>query len=161
MIKQTAVAKTFKTRIIDIGKGVDMNHGIKIGLAGKMESDEETLGDWKKYILYYNAMNGGIYYKRKSPIQVVERSDEGDVVEWELTPPDIEAGIQYATGQLKINGNSKGNPVILEDFEDLYPTLCIASSQAKVETGYHDMEYPERKEGNSNVLLLDLISISF
>ena len=82
--------------------------------------------------------------------------DQSDVVEWEITPADIEQGIQYDTAQLKINGNPKGNPEILKDSKDLYPTLCIASSRAKVEAGYLDMEYPKRIEGNSNVLSLYL-----
>ena len=156
-VKQTAVTKNFKTRIIDVGKGVGGTEGIKIGIAFKMNLDNETLEDWKKCILYYNTMNGGIYYKGQSPIQFLDRCEESDVVEWEITCSNIEQGLQYDTAQLKINGNSKGNPVILKEFKDLYPTLCIASSQAKVETGYHDMEYPKRIEGNFNVLSLYLI----
>ena len=156
-VKQTAVVKTFKTRILDIGKGVGEAKGIKIGIAFKMDLDTETLEDWKKCILYYNTMNGGIYYKGQDPIQFLDRCEESDVVKWEITSSDVEQGIQYDTAQLKINGNSKGNPVILKEFKDLYPTLCIASSQAKVETGYHDMEYPKRIEGNFNVLSLYLI----
>ena len=148
MIKQTAVAKTFKTRIIDVGKGVDIIYGIRIGLACKMESDS----DWTNNLLYYNVMNGGIYYKRKSKtaIQFLERCEKSDVVEWELTSSSIEKGI-LNTAQLKINGTSKGDPVILDKFEDLYPTLRIASSQAKVETGYHNMDCPKHIEGNFNV----------
>ena len=157
MIKQTAVVKTFKTRILDIGKGVGEAKGIKIGIAFKMDLDTETLEDWKKCILYYNTMNGGIYYKGQDPIQFLDRCEESDVVKCEITSSDVEQRIQYDTAQLKINGNSKGNPVILKEFKDLYPSLCIASSQAKVETGYHDMEYPKRIEGNFNVLSLYLI----
>ena len=156
-VKQTAVAKTFKTRIIDIGKCVDEAEGIKIGIAFKMDLGTETLKDWKKCMLYYNAMNGGIYYKGESPIQFLDRCEESDVVEWEITCSNIEQGLQYDTAQLKINGKSKGNPVVLKESKDLYPTLCIASSQAKVEAGYHDMEYPKRIEGNFNVLSLYLI----
>ena len=53
------------------------------------------------------------------------------------------------SASLKINGKMKGKPIIVEDDNDLFPTLHISSSGAKIQSGYQDINYSK----NSSFLL--------
>ena len=140
----------FKARVIEIGESVraDANVGIEFGLARKMDLNMNIPHKWKKFGMHYNWLNGGIYHKDIDPLELVERCNPNDVVEWEITSENNDQGLQARKAVLKINGEEKGKSFILAENEYVYPTLHLASSGAKIEVGYHDMEYPEYLEGN-------------
>ena len=139
----------FKTKVIEIGESIiaDQNVGIEIGLATKLDSSLKTPHEWNKFGCHFNVLNGGIYHKLIHPMNFVERAESNDVVEWTLTCSNTEDGQLSKLAVLKINGETKGKPLQLKGGEDLFPTIHIASTGAKVEAGYHDMTYPTKVKG--------------
>ena len=56
------------------------------------------------------------------------------------------------SASLKINGKMKGEPIIVEDDNDLFPTVHISSSGAKIQSGYQDINYSKNTEGKAENL---------
>ena len=126
-----------------------MGHfGIKIGLAHKLDPDMPTPHKWREFDCFYNCQNGLICRKAISPRlgKFVERGGPNDVVQWTIACSNIKGQV-LKSAVLKINGVAKGKPIAINGEEDLFPTIHIASSEAELEAGYHDMEYPENVEG--------------
>ena len=139
----------FKTKVIEIGESIiaDQNVGIEIGLASKLDSSLKTPHEWNKLGCHFNVLNGGIYHKTIYPMKFVERAEPNDVVEWTLSYSNTEDGQLSKLAVLKINGETKGKPLQFKGGEDLFPTIHIASTGAKVEAGYNDMTYPTNVKG--------------
>ena len=140
----------FKARVIEIGESVraDANVGIEFGLARKLDSTLKTPHKWNKFGMHYNWLNGGIYHKDIDPLEFVQRCNPKDVIEWEIRSENNDQELQARIAVLKINGKEKGKSFILDEHENLYPTLHLASSGAKIEVGYHDMESQKNPKGN-------------
>ena len=137
--------------------------GIEIGLASKLDTNRATPHQWKKSGCHYSILNGGIYHRLAYPLEFVERGEPNDVIEWTIscTNKDEEGVMKSAnkdegrgikTVILKINGEIKGEPMIIEGEDDLFPTLHINSSGAKVESGYQDILYSKKIQGKAEIL---------
>ena len=137
---------SFKTKIIDLGKSIlaDRNVGVEIGLASKLNSSLETPHEWNKFGCHFNVLNGGIYHNRIRPMKFVERGEPNDVIEWTIV-----SSCSNTEVVLKINGETKTKPIQMKGEEDLFPTLHIASSGAKVESGFQHMKYYANVKGKS------------
>ena len=140
---------SFKTRVMEIGESVvaNGNIGIQIGLAYKFDPNRVTPNEWKHSGIHYNCLNGGIYHRPINPIEFVERAKVNDVIEWTISCSNTDNARAIKSVALKINGEVKGEPVIIEEDEQLFPTLHIASSGAKVESGFHSMSYSKTVKG--------------
>ena len=68
-------------------------------------------------------------------MEIVERGEPDDVIEWTISCPDKKGGQIEAI--LKINGKERGKHLFIQGAKDLFPTLHIASPGAKVESGFH------------------------
>ena len=158
-------SNSFRTRVIDIGERVTAfsTGGIEIGLASKLDTNRATPHQWKKSGCHYSILNGGIYHRLAYPLEFVERGEPNDVIEWTIscTNKDEEGVMKSAnkdegrgikTVILKINGEIKGEPMIIEGEDDLFPTLHINSSGAKVESGYQDILYSKKIQGKAEIL---------
>ena len=145
-LKSAAGENSIKTRLISTGEsinGFDRLDSIIIGLDQPLDFQVESIRKFKDMGVYYNVLNGGIYSKLERPIEYVKRCGPKDVVEWEITSPGPEQSPGPKMAQLKINGNAKGKPVVLEEHDEWYLTLSIGSAKAQLEAGYHEIEYPE------------------
>lgn len=148
-------SNSFKTRVVDIGESLRAvstntgitNTGIEIGLAYKIDSNRETPHVWEEFGCHYNFLNGGIYYDFIFPMKFVERGEVNDVIEWSISASNTDQGQEIKSAVFKINGQPRGKPIAIERDEDLFPTLHIVSSGAKVESGFQDMDYPEKPKG--------------
>ena len=85
-------------------------------------------------------------------MEFVERSEPNDVIEWPISYINKDEGRVIRSAILHINGEIKGEPIIIENEDDLFPTLHISSSGAKVESGYQDMHYSKNITGKAEIL---------
>ena len=131
---------SFKIKVITVGEGLISykNTGIEIGLASKLDSNQKTLPEWKELGCYYNFLNGAICHRLKYPMEIVDRGEQDDIIEWTISCPDKNG--EQIEAILKINGEEKGEHLFLKGGKELFPTLHIGSPGAKVESGYHFIE---------------------
>ena len=126
--------------------------GIEIGLASKLDTNKATPHQWKECGCHYSVLNGGIFHRLAYPMEFVERGEPNDVIEWTISYINKDEGRVIKSAILHINGEIKGEPIIIENEDDLFPTLHISSSGAKVESGYHDIHYTKNIQGKTEIL---------
>ena len=144
-IPNTSNPISFNVKLNDIGvnKLGNDNHGIEVGFAKKIADTKHKLKRSKRMEigLWYDPFNGGIYNHKTLPVEFVDRAEGDDVIEWKIQGIENKNNVVRSKFTLLLNNEDTGHSFVLNNPADLFPTIYIGSSSAKITLDITGMGY--------------------
>lgn len=135
-IKILSTPKLIKLKVNDPGKNIigNFHSGIELGLTkNNMEENiQKDRAERMKNGLWYDCFNGAIYDHHYVPTEFLKRTKKDDVIEWLVEKSKIESNNTITQATLLHNNNKVGDPIVLQEAEDTYPTIFVGSPGASV-----------------------------
>ena len=154
-IETTSGPICFMVKIGNLGKNRVGNggNGIEVGFAKTMQDGESDRNERMMNGVWYDPFNGGIYNNKKVPDEFTSKATQGDVIEWRVEDKYIEDFDEVEHQfTLYLNDEKIGKSIMVTKNAALYPSINVASANAKVTInvcgmGYSPLpiEYPEKQ----------------
>ena len=133
----------FTVKIGNLGKNRVGNggNGIEIGFAKIMQDGKSDRSERMINGIWYDPFNGGIYNNQTIPEEYTNKAAQDDVVEWRVKDYKGKDGEVKHQFTLYLNNEKMGKSIMVTKNVSLYPSINIASTNAKVTINVSGMGY--------------------